>query len=158
MKCCSFKRKDLKRHYSNMLSRLYAISGLDDPNLKQAFLNSLPNPLGNEAAKILTTKNLSIATASLREIYQNSLLALEKFYNTSKFLKQVETMGHKIGSTCKDTTLSIKCKDEKQCDCKTSKKSHFFKHNSFGTKKVPRWQFLKKKKILRQNNRPLLHL
>lgn len=43
MKCCSFKRKDLQKHYDRMSKRYYALNGIDDVNLKQAFLNSLPD-------------------------------------------------------------------------------------------------------------------
>ncbi|KAL6000791.1 hypothetical protein ACLOJK_006517, partial [Asimina triloba] len=35
MKCCSFSRKDLEKHYANMSSRYYLLGGLDDTNLKQ---------------------------------------------------------------------------------------------------------------------------
>lgn len=56
-------------------------------------------------------------------------------------------MGKRIGSACKDTTLSIKCKDEKHCDCKMSKKTHFRKHSVAEKPHHPRWQFLKKKKF-----------
>lgn len=56
-------------------------------------------------------------------------------------------MGRKIGSACKDNSLSIRCKDEKQCDCKTSKKSYFYKHPSSEKAKSLRWQFIKKKKF-----------
>lgn len=148
MKCCSFQRKDFERHYTNMSSRFYAIGGLDDSNLKQAFLNSLPDPLGNETSKLLATKNLFVTSASLGEVYQNALLALEKFCNTSKFLKQVEKMGKKIGNACLNPSLKIKCKDEKQCNCKSSKKSHFCKHLD-REKQLPKnkWKFLKKKKF-----------
>lgn len=52
-----------------MSSKFNAIGGLDDSNLKQAFLNSLPESLGNETSKILATKNLSVATTSLGEVY-----------------------------------------------------------------------------------------
>jgi len=113
MKCCSFQKSDLEKHYAGMSSRFYAISGIDDANLKQAYLNSMPEPLGNETAKMLATKNLTVATASLGEIYQNSLLALEKFCNTSKFLKQLDTLGKRLGIAC-NNHLSIKCKEKKK--------------------------------------------
>lgn len=96
MKCCSFQKKDLEKHYSNMSSRFYAINGIDDTNLKQAYLNSLPDPLGNETAKLLTTKNLSVATASLGELYQNALLALEKFYNNPNFSNRLKPWARKL--------------------------------------------------------------
>lgn len=58
MKCCSYKRKDLERHYGNMSKRFYLPKEMDDPNLKQAFLNSLPDALINEAFKLMETKRL----------------------------------------------------------------------------------------------------
>lgn len=53
MKCCSFLRKDLERHYDRMPKRFYCINVIDDVNLKQAFLNSFQEPLGAEAQKIM---------------------------------------------------------------------------------------------------------
>ncbi|CAL9217700.1 unnamed protein product, partial [Arabidopsis halleri] len=35
MKCCSFKRKDLEKHYERMSKRFYALNGIDDVNLKK---------------------------------------------------------------------------------------------------------------------------
>lgn len=81
MKCCSYKRKDLGRHYNGISKRFYLLGGIDDPNLKQAFLNSLPEPLRNEAYKLLETKGIGLQNASLSEIYRNALLALEKLCN-----------------------------------------------------------------------------
>lgn len=127
MKCCSFHPKDLEKHYEEMSSRFYAINGIDDTNLKQAYLNSMPEPLGNETAKMLSTKNLTVSSASFGELYQNSLLALEKFCNTSKYLKQVDILGKKLGSACV-SPFPIKCTDPKHCDCSPKKKHHFKKH------------------------------
>lgn len=50
MNCCSFRRKDLEAHYDRMSQRFYLLDGIDDVNLKQAFLNSLPVPLGSETS------------------------------------------------------------------------------------------------------------
>ncbi|XP_024014520.1 uncharacterized protein LOC112088468 [Eutrema salsugineum] len=50
MRCCSFKRKDLEKHYERMSKRFYVLNGIDDVNLKQAYLNSLPEPLRNETS------------------------------------------------------------------------------------------------------------
>lgn len=147
MKWCSFQKTDLEKHYAGMSSRFYAINGIDDANLKQAYLNSMPEPLGNETTKMLATKNLTVATASIGEIYQNSLLAIEKFCNTSKFLKQLDTLGKRVGTTCTNQ-FSIKCKDEKTCDCRTTKKSHFKKHPMQSSQSsAQKWQFLRKKKF-----------
>lgn len=147
MKCCSFRKPDLEKHYAEMSSRFYAINGIDDTSLKQAYLNFMPEPLGNKTAKMLSTKNLTVASASFGELYQNSLLALEKFCNTSKFLKQVDTLGKRLGIACV-SPFPGKCSDDKLCDCTTKKKTHFKKYFSKSSNKAPpKWQFLKKKRF-----------
>ncbi|GKB76449.1 hypothetical protein Tco_0943344 [Tanacetum coccineum] len=35
MKCCSFQKKDLEKHYDRMSQRFYCLNGVDDVNLKQ---------------------------------------------------------------------------------------------------------------------------
>ena len=47
MKCCSFKQYDLEKHYDKMTKLYYELEAIDDVNLKQAFLTSLPDPLGS---------------------------------------------------------------------------------------------------------------
>ena len=81
MKCCSFKRHDLEKHYDRMSKRFYTIAGINDVNLKQAFLNSIPGPLGDETIKIMETKKIPLQSASIGEIFQHVLLALEKLCN-----------------------------------------------------------------------------
>ena len=48
MKCCSFERKDLERHFDRMSRQFYTIDEVDDVNIKRTFLDSLPEPLGDE--------------------------------------------------------------------------------------------------------------
>ena len=44
----SMKRKDLERHFQKMSKRYYMSGRVDDPNLKQALLSSIPESLGTE--------------------------------------------------------------------------------------------------------------
>lgn len=53
IKCYSFLLKELEKHYDRMFKRFYDINGIDDVNLKQAFLNSFPKYVGAEAQKLL---------------------------------------------------------------------------------------------------------
>lgn len=48
LKCCYFNPKDLEKHFKKASVRFYILKGVDDPNLKQTYLNQLPEPLGNE--------------------------------------------------------------------------------------------------------------
>ena len=53
MRCCSLKKKDLDRHYKEMVKRYHIFRGMDDPNMKQAFLASIPESLSHEATKLM---------------------------------------------------------------------------------------------------------
>ncbi|GJZ17715.1 hypothetical protein Tco_0553838 [Tanacetum coccineum] len=70
MKCCSFQKKDLEKHYDRMSQRFYCLNGVYDVNLKQVFLNSFPESLGNEAYRALEARNVTIAQTTLGELYQ----------------------------------------------------------------------------------------
>ncbi|GJS01534.1 hypothetical protein Tco_0318042 [Tanacetum coccineum] len=112
MKCCSFQKKDLEKHYDRMSQRLYYLNGVDDVNLKQFFLNSIPESLGNEAYQALEAKNVTIAQTTLGELYQLILNALAKLCNQKKFLVEFERTGKRLGTTCDDKYLQIKCKEK----------------------------------------------
>ncbi|GAA0170597.1 hypothetical protein LIER_24822 [Lithospermum erythrorhizon] len=116
MKCCSFKRKDLKKHYEKMCKRFYTLGGIDDVNLKQAYLKSLLEPLVNETVRILSMKNMALHIATFGELYQTSLAALEKHCNHQKFLQQLQERGKLLITACDRSELSIKC-SQKKCGC-----------------------------------------
>ena len=69
MKCCSFERKDLEKHFDRMSRRFYTINGMDDVNIKWTFLNSLPKPLGDETLRMMNIQRITLNQASLGEIY-----------------------------------------------------------------------------------------
>ena len=48
LKCCSFKRKDLEKHFQKAAEQYYQIGGPDDVNLKQAYLGSIPDSLAQD--------------------------------------------------------------------------------------------------------------
>lgn len=122
MKCCSFRRKDLEAHYDHMSQRFYLLDGIDDVNLKQAFLNSLPDPLGSETSRLLHMQGMMLNATSLGSIYQYVWIALEKLCNHQKFLRALEEQGELLGKACDKPKLSIKCKDKK-CSCGPSSNS-----------------------------------
>lgn len=48
-----------------MSERYYSINGMDDVNLKQAYLQSLPDPLGSEVLQGLNSKGATLQHTSL---------------------------------------------------------------------------------------------
>ncbi|KAF5797001.1 putative transcription factor interactor and regulator CCHC(Zn) family [Helianthus annuus] len=155
MKCCSFRPKDLEKHYNKMSERFYCLHGIDDVNLKQVFLNSFPESLSNEAYRALETKNMTVAQASLGGLYQLVMKALTKLCNQKWFLVEFEKTGSRLGSACNDKHLKIKCKDDSLCSC--SKPHRKFRFVQFKTSdnyyssrtgknnSQRKWKFLNKK-------------
>ena len=60
MKCCSFERKDLEKHFHKMSRRYYSFNGMDDVNSKYTFLNSLPEPLGDETLHMMNLQKITL--------------------------------------------------------------------------------------------------
>ncbi|GKB58808.1 putative zinc finger, CCHC-type containing protein [Tanacetum coccineum] len=76
-----------------------------------------PSSLGNEAYQALEARNVTIAQTTLCDMYQLILNALVKLCNQKKFLAEFERTGKRLGTTCDDKYLQIKCKDKSSCDC-----------------------------------------
>ena len=155
MKCCSFERKDLEKHFDRMSRRYYSFNGMDDVNSKHTFLNSLPQPLGDETLRMMNIQKITLQQASLGEIYQHVLIALERLCNQRKFLSEIDKVHSKLKDNCNRKDLQIKCY-KKNCDCLTKRKDHFKKYSwkkrhgashkkrSFRKKK---WKFLRRKQF-----------
>lgn len=88
MKCCSMSKKDLENHYNQITKRFYPIGGIDDPNLKQAFLSSIPDPLRKEATRLLNASGLTLQNTTLEELYQLIIRALDKMCSQNKILHE----------------------------------------------------------------------
>ena len=69
---------------------------MDDVNAKHTFLNSLPEPLGDETVRMMNLQNITLQQASLGEIYQHALISLEKLYNQRKFLSEIDKVHSKL--------------------------------------------------------------
>ncbi|KAL5575994.1 hypothetical protein UlMin_017693 [Ulmus minor] len=163
--CCSMQRKDLEKHYREMTKRFYLIGGVDDPNLKQAFLSSIPDPLGEETFRLLSTSGKTLQNTTLGELYQLVLRALEKMCSQNKFIQEYMKQTKKLDKVCNQKELQIKCPSHSSCSCSTrirkhkknkhydrSSKSYKFKRR-FNNKKGP-WKFLhRKKKFGKSSNR-----
>ena len=118
MQCCSFERRDLEKNFDRMSKRYYSFNDMDDVNAKHTFLNSLPEPLGDETLHMMNLQKITLQQASLREIYQHVLISLEKLCNQRKFLLEIDKIHSKLKYNCKRKDLQIKCYD-KNCACPT---------------------------------------
>ena len=78
---------------------------MDDVNSKRTFLNSLPEPLGDETLRMMNLQKITLQQASLGEIYQHVLIALEKLCNQRKFLSEIDKIHSKLKDNCKRKDL-----------------------------------------------------
>ncbi|KAL5975382.1 hypothetical protein ACLOJK_019704 [Asimina triloba] len=135
--------KDLEKHYTGMSARYYLLGGLDDTNIKQVYLNSLPPPLGDDTKRYLAGKNQKLQSTTLGELYTQSLITLDRLCNQKAFLESMQNLGTGFTKFCERPDLSTKCKTEKVCKCLThpnkKKPPKFFK------RKKKKFRFFKKK-------------
>ena len=61
------------------------IGGVDDPNLKQALLPSIPESLGLDTFRQLKTHNKQLQRTPFGEIWQFIMRALDKLCSQQKF-------------------------------------------------------------------------
>ncbi|XP_060964790.1 uncharacterized protein LOC133033738 [Cannabis sativa] len=146
MKCCSMKKEDLELHFQRMTKRFYLIGGVDDPNLKQAFLASIPEPLGEETFRLLSANNRTLQNTTFGELFQMVMRALDKMCSQNKFLQEYMKQTKQLDRACNQKGLTIKCSTKDTCSCSKQKdeKKKSFKYRS-SRRKTP-WKFLRKKK------------
>ena len=116
----------MEKHFDRMSRRYYSFNGMDDVNAKHTFLNSLPEPLGDETLRMMNLQKITLQQASLGEIYQHVLIALEKLCNQRKFLSEIDKVHSKLKDNCRRKDLQIKCYEE-NCACPQKKKRSFQK-------------------------------
>ncbi|KAM6599780.1 hypothetical protein CsatA_019389 [Cannabis sativa] len=100
MKCCSMKKEDLELHFQRMTKRFYLIGGVDDPNLKQAFLASIPEPLGEETFRLLSANNRTMQNTTFGELFQMVMRALDKMCSQNKFLQEYMKQTKQLDRAC----------------------------------------------------------
>ena len=93
-------KRDLEKNYKKMAQWFYQIGGIDYQNLKQAFLSSIPEPLGEETFRLLLGIGRTLADATIGEIYQLVLKALEKMCSQHKFIQEFMKQSKKLGKVC----------------------------------------------------------
>ncbi|KAJ0106217.1 hypothetical protein Patl1_18553 [Pistacia atlantica] len=128
LKCCSFDRKDLQTHFQRASLRFYEIGGPDDPNIKQAYLSSIPDSLSQETQRLIEQHGLTLASVTFGHLGQLIEKALQGLCNKWNFMHQFKQTGQKIEKSCYRPDLLLKCSHKtSSCDCPTKKKKHFRK-------------------------------
>ncbi|XP_042509130.1 uncharacterized protein LOC122084761 [Macadamia integrifolia] len=102
MKCCSLLRPDLDKHFSRITDRFHKIGGIDDENLKQVFLNSMPEPLGADTQQFLKNQNIPLAFCTIGSLYSYALTALDKLCNIKKVWKDLQDRSDKAKTLSSD--------------------------------------------------------
>ncbi|GMN46238.1 hypothetical protein TIFTF001_015424 [Ficus carica] len=120
MQCCSMDKSDLEVHFQKMSKRFYLIGGINDPNLKQAFISSIPEPLGDETSRLLSAANKQIADITLGEICQFIFRAIDKMCSQNKFLQEYMKQMKQFDRICINKELLTKCPKNPTPGCNCS--------------------------------------
>ena len=54
------RNKRFEKHFDKMSRRYYSFNGMDDVNSKHTFLNSLPEPLGDETLHMMNLQKITL--------------------------------------------------------------------------------------------------
>ncbi|GMN56938.1 hypothetical protein TIFTF001_026049 [Ficus carica] len=159
MQCCSMDKSDLEVHFQKMSKRFYLIGGINDPNLKQAFISSIPEPLGDETSRLLSAANKQIADITLGEICQFIFRAIDKMCSQNKFLQEYMKQMKQFDRICINKELLTKCPKNPTpgCNCSSCsskpssrirkfRRKKGFRRNKFFSKKKGSWKFLRKRR------------
>ncbi|GMN65327.1 hypothetical protein TIFTF001_034383 [Ficus carica] len=132
-----------------MSRRFYLIGGLNYPNLKQAFLSSIPKPLGEETFRLLIATNKKIANTTFGELCQLVFKAIEKMCSLNKFLQEYIKHMKNLDKVCTNKELYTKCPTNPTpgCTCTPCSSKPPHKSRKFRKKKgFTRNKFFSKKK------------
>lgn len=128
--------QSLDMHFNNAAKCYHFIGRMDDTNIKQAYLKSLSQTLGQETSRMIEIKRQSLEITSFGELYNQLKRTLKKLYNQREFLKNINTIGQKLEKACDHPNLKINCRhDNRNYDCSGKKKYHKLKFK-FRNKKL----------------------
>ncbi|CDP17145.1 unnamed protein product [Coffea canephora] len=139
MKCLSYDRKDLNKHFKKMTKLFIALGA--DINLKQAFISSFPKSLSDGAEMFIHNKYGSILNLSIGQIKQAVFLSLDDLCNKRKIIREYLKGDVCLDQACKKPELIIKGKSQA---CVPYKRRRKFKRFSKSYKDFPKRPFRKK--------------
>ncbi|CAI9786783.1 unnamed protein product [Fraxinus pennsylvanica] len=123
---------------------------MDDTNTKQAYLESIHQPLGQETLRTMEMKGQPLNATSFGELHNWIMRTLKKLCNQNAFLKYINAAGRKLENACEKPYLQIKCsRSMKDCDC-PGKKKFQKRRMKFSHREVSLNPFRRKKRFFRR--------
>ncbi|XP_070017294.1 uncharacterized protein [Nicotiana sylvestris] len=121
MKCVSFDRNDIDRHFQKISKIYFEIGG--DINLKQAFVSSLPKLLASRTMTITEERFLSITIPKIGYIKQAIFVALDDICTKRSAQKQIIQHNPVLDKACRKSDLIT----GSGCSCHTSRRRREFR-------------------------------
>ncbi|KAE8667738.1 hypothetical protein F3Y22_tig00112383pilonHSYRG00545 [Hibiscus syriacus] len=136
-KCCSYKKKDMEKHFSIMTKLFYALGA--EQSLKHAILASIPELVQNDIHIHLQQQRKDILQLTVGEIQQETFIAVEELCDRKKIIKDYMTGTRELDQACKEKGFTIKCKPSQTCHCKPRTRGNKY------SKKYSQYPFIPKK-------------
>ncbi|CDP22087.1 unnamed protein product, partial [Coffea canephora] len=154
MKCLSYDRHDLNKHFKKMLQLFYSLGA--DINLKQPFVSSLPKPLADGAEMYIHNKYGSILNITIGQIKQAVFLSLDDLCHKRKVIREYHKGDVCLDQACKKPELITKGKCQACTPSHRRKGSRRFKRFKSFTKSYknfPKKPFRKKWRYFRRKSK-----
>ena len=135
-----------------MSHRFYLIGGLNNPNLKQAFLSFIPEPLGEETFILFSATNKTITDITFGELCQLVFKAIEKMYSQNKFLQEHIKQTKNLDKVCTNKELYTKCPTNPTHRTKKFRKKKGFNLTSYFLRRKVHGNFFVRKETLKRRN------
>ncbi|XVF69281.1 hypothetical protein PTKIN_Ptkin11bG0068400 [Pterospermum kingtungense] len=100
LKCCSLHPKDMARHYKRFSKLFYLLGGFDDVNMKQAFLNSVPDDLAQQIRTQINLLAVEMKNMCLGDIYKIMLRALDKIGREHRYIQNLVHNSKRLRKPC----------------------------------------------------------
>ena len=135
-----YQKKKLEKRFQHMTKRFYLIRRIDDPNLKQAFLSSIPEPLGEETFRLLSSSRKTLQNTTLGELFHLVSRFLDKMCSQNRFLQKYMKQIKQLDKVCNQKELLTKCLSYTSCSCslKHRKSKHSKSHSSNSSLDTPK--------------------
>ncbi|KAI4303774.1 hypothetical protein MLD38_039369 [Melastoma candidum] len=123
-RCCSYKVKDLDKHFQRMLHLFLHLGG--DNTYKPVFLSSIESPISAMVEKSLLSKNARIAQLTVGQIQQEIISGVNELCQRKEIIEGFLKQDRRLDQVCraKKNRYKIKCTSKDLCSCAPGTKPH----------------------------------